>query len=112
MNEHTKHQIIRDATGAPVFAVVPYDEYLDLVDRRDREVTIPHAVVKATVLDDKSLVKAWREYKKLSQKEVATRMGVSQAAYSQMEKADAKLQLKTIERIAAALDVLPEQLME
>lgn len=71
---------------------------------------IPQAVVEGHILEGQSLVFAWRSYKGLSQQEVAARMGISQSAYSQMERAEAKLRLTTIRKIAAALEISPEQL--
>jgi len=51
MNKHTKHQIITDKGGNPAFAVIPYTEYLALVDHDsndyDEDVFIPHEVVRA-----------------------------------------------------------------
>lgn len=37
-------QIIRDTSGNPLYAVVPFDEYQALLDA-DSRVTIPHEVV-------------------------------------------------------------------
>ena len=68
-----------------------------------------HEVVEIHAIEGKSLVRAWREYKKLSQREIAGRMKMSQAAYSQMEKPEARLKA-TLEKIARALKVDIEQL--
>lgn len=56
-----------------------------------------------------SAVRAWREYLRLTQAEVAARMGVSQAAYAQMESAK-RPRKATLARIAAALGIDVEQL--
>ena len=111
MKEHTDHQIINH-DGKPMFAVIPYDEYTDLIERRDRELTIPHEVVRKTVIDEKSRVRAWREYKGLKQSEMAERLGITQAAYSQMEKPHANLRTSTLARIAETLEIHIEQLVE
>jgi len=111
MKEHIKHQIL-DHDGTPMFVVIPYDEYLDLIERWDRELTIPQEVIEKTVLEEKSKMRAWREYKKFSQKDVAERMNVSQAAYSQMEKPGANLRRTTLKKIADALGIHVEQLIE
>ena len=76
------------------------------------EATIPNDVVERMVMGGKSIIRAWREHLKLSQKEVAGRMGVTQAAYSQMEKAPDKLRRDTLEKIAQALGVSHDQLSE
>jgi DNA-binding Xre family transcriptional regulator len=112
MNEHIEHQIIEGRDGKPLFAVIPYKEYKELIDRRDREVTIPHKVVGLNVIEGKSMVRAWREYKKITQKEMAAKMEISQAACSQMEKPDANLRRSTLEKIASALDISVDQLTE
>lgn len=111
MNALTDHQII-EKNGEPLFVLVPYEEYLSLMQEKTAGPTIPHEVVERHILEEKSLVRAWREYKGLSQQEMAERMGVSQSAYSQMEKPDASLRQTTLEKIAAALDLHPDQLQE
>jgi len=55
------------------------------------------------------LVRAWREYLKLTQAE-ADRMGISQAALSQMEAGGKRLRKATLEKMAAAMDIRIEQL--
>lgn len=67
-------------------------------------------MVEKSVVEEKGLVRAWREYKGISQAEMANRMKITQAAYSQMEKPKARLRKTTLARIAAALGVDIEQL--
>ena len=64
------------------------------------------------MIDGKSLPRAWREHLGLTQKEVAARMGISQAALSQIEAPESKPQRATLEKLAAALDVSLEQLTD
>ena len=106
MSALTDIQTIKGADGHPAFVVVPYAEYM----RRfaHEEGLIPHEVVSATV-DGASPMKAWREYLGLTQAEVAVRLGVSQAAYSQTEAA-ARPRKATVARVAAALRLAVEQL--
>lgn len=112
MNTHIRHQIIED-NGHPLFVLVPYKEYLSLIDEASGEdVAVPLAVSKAANMEDKSLVRAWREYKGLSQADVAKRLGVSRPAYAQMEEKGANLRTTTMHRLAAALEVRWEQLQE
>lgn len=73
-------------------------------------ITIPHEVVERHILGEVNLICAWREYKRFSHQDVAGKMGISQSAYSQMEKSDANLRQSTITRLAPALEILPEQL--
>lgn len=102
------HQII-EKDGKPLFVLVPYDEYLSMVEQ-DETVTVPQAVVEKHILESMSLVRAWREHLGLSQQEVAEKLDISQSAYSQMEKTDANLRRITVHKIARALGILPEQL--
>jgi transcriptional regulator with XRE-family HTH domain len=46
----------------------------------------------------------------LSQKEVAAKMGITQAALSQMESGEKKLRKITFEKLAGALEINVEQL--
>ena len=111
MKEHIEHQIIRN-NGKPLFAIVPYDEYTALMDLRDRKTTLPHEVVGASVVEGKSMIRAWREYKTISQKEMAKLLGISQAAYSQMEKPGVRNHFATLRKIAHALDIQVDQLTD
>ena len=109
-NVHIKHQII-EKNGTPLFVLVPYDEYIASLQKQE-VVYFPHEVVERHAIEGKSLVRAWREYKGLSQKLLAGKLGISQSAFSQMEKAGASLRRSTLERIAAALEVRVEQLTD
>jgi DNA-binding XRE family transcriptional regulator len=112
MNAPIRHQIIED-NGQPLFVLVPYAEYVSSLNRETAETfAVPLAVSKAANLEDKSLVRAWREYKGFSQAEMAERMGISRPAYAQMEAKDANLRATTVHRLAVALDVQWEQLCE
>ena len=110
MNARIKHQVIKE-NGRPLFVLVPYQEYLHLTGV-DEDISIPLAVSMAANLEDKSLVRAWREYKGLSQAEVARRMGISRPAYAQMEEKGANPRGTTISRLAEALGVRREQLRD
>jgi len=95
--------------GEPEYAVLPYREYLALVAG---EATTPHAVVERHITGDVSLIKAWREHKGLTQKEVAAKLGMTQAAIAQIEKNGSRPHKGTLARIASALEIKPELLME
>jgi len=96
--------------GKPLYVLVPYEEYLGLTHYKEEKVYIPHEVVEKHLLEEKSLVRDWREYKGLSQGEMAKRMGISQAAYSQMERSGSRLREATRERIAGAMEIASKQL--
>jgi DNA-binding XRE family transcriptional regulator len=98
--------------GQPAFAVVPYSDYLALMQSTQKvDPTIPHAVVGLCVRQRISLLAAWRIHRGLSQSELAEMMGVTQAAIAQMETGDRRLQRRTLQRLADALRVVPEQLV-
>ncbi|MDR0827387.1 MAG: type II toxin-antitoxin system prevent-host-death family antitoxin [Desulfovibrio sp.] len=115
MNAHIDHQIIKQ-NGKPVFVVIPYDDYVDIMEgtgsRPDEEVTLPHEVVKLSTLGGLSLVRAWREHLGLTQGEVARRMGISQPAYARIENKDTQPRIATCKRLAEALGIAWDQLTD
>jgi DNA-binding XRE family transcriptional regulator len=113
MSIPTKHQVI-EKDGVPLYVLVPYDEWVATskrIKKNSAKTYLPQAVVEKTAVDGKSLVRAWREYKHMSQKDVAERLGITQAAYCQLEKSEGTMRGSTIRKIAAALDVTEEQLI-
>ena len=106
MNVNTDVQIIVQE-GCPAFVVIPYNDYIRM--RRpfvpDDGESVPNDVVWLTIDKGYTLVRAWREYLGLTQKEVAEKMGITQAALSQMESGEKKLRKATLEKLAAALGV-------
>jgi ribosome-binding protein aMBF1 (putative translation factor) len=109
MNIPTNIQTINQ-DGKPAFAVIPYKDFLRLV--KAERPTIPHKVVGIVIKKGYTLVRSWREYLGLTQKEVAKRMGITQAALSQMESGEKVLRKETIKKLAAALNIKMEQLQE
>ncbi|WP_218057401.1 helix-turn-helix domain-containing protein [Gilliamella sp. WF3-4] len=73
------------------------------------ETDVPSEVVNMVFDNNYSPVQAWREYLKLSQVEVANKIGISQSAYSQYEKSQ-KLRKVTRIKITEALQIKLEQL--
>lgn len=112
MSTHTDIQIIKQ-NGRPAFVVIPYDEYIKAFPDKPwnpGKDLIPHEVVGMTIKKGFSPAHAWREYLGLSQKEVAKKMGITQAALSQMESGEKKLRKATMEKLAVALGINVEQL--
>ena len=107
MNVRTNFQTILGADGKPAFVVMPYSEFLKL-SGTFRPGMIPHAVVSAAV-DGKPMLQAWREYLKLTQAELAERMGITQAGYAQIEAAK-RPRKATLLKAADALGITLEQL--
>ncbi len=108
MNARTDFQTILGEDGKPAFMVVPYALF-QRMSGGFTPGTVPNAVVGMAFDDGMSPVKAWREYLRLTQAEVAARMSVSQAAYAQMESAK-RPRKATLAKIAAALGLEVEQL--
>ena len=106
----SEHQVIKAPDGSPLYALVPWDEYRAVFGDGGDEVVIPLEVSKLANLGGKSLARAWREHLGLTQEEVARRMGLSRAAFAQMEAPDARPRVATLKKIAAALGVAWEQI--
>ena len=106
MNVPTDIQMIKGPDGSPAFVVMPYSLFVERYAHG--EGFIPNDVVSATV-DGTTPMKAWREHLRLTQAEVAGRLGVSQAGYAQMEGA-ARPRNGTLVRVADALGITLEQL--
>lgn len=104
-------QIIKQG-GQPIFAVVPYEQWLSLIDAKAEQVTIPHEVVGIQLMDECSLLAAWRKYKNITQARLAQQIGISQAALSQIERIDSRPQEATLEKIATALAIHIDQLRD
>ena len=102
--------------GKPAFVLVPWEEWNRikplLEAQKARASGIPQEVVEAHVLRGETLIKAWREHLGITQKQLAARMGVSQAAVVKFERSDARLRTPTRKRIAAALGLSEEQVFE
>jgi len=107
MNARIDFQTILGADGLPAFVVLPYAEFRRITQGFTPG-AIPHAVVSAEV-DGVSATKAWREYLHLTQAQVAARMGVSQAAFAQMESAKRPRKV-TLQKVADALGLTLDQL--
>jgi transcriptional regulator with XRE-family HTH domain len=76
----------------------------------DKESTLPLEVSRISILEDKTLAQAWRKHLGLTQDEVSKRLGISQAAYAQMERRENGLGYATRQRLAEAFGIEPEQL--
>lgn len=93
-----RFQTIFNKSGQPEFVVIPYQKFVQLYQQSMPEKQI-------------SRLRACREYRKLTQGELAERLKITQAALSQMEAPGKNLRRKTILKLAEALDVDPEQLL-
>ncbi|GAB4364660.1 MAG: helix-turn-helix domain-containing protein [Methylohalobius sp. ZOD2] len=107
MNEPIKFQTILGPDGKPAFVVIPYEEFRKRYDLEHP--LIPNEVVGMVVEDNLTPIRAWREYLGLTQAEVARRMGVTQAAFAQLETSK-RPRKSTLRRVADALELSFEQL--
>ncbi|MCG8336475.1 MAG: helix-turn-helix domain-containing protein [Proteobacteria bacterium] len=112
MTEHTDTQIILQ-NGKPAFAVIPWDEYQELISKNketDHDVWIPHEVVKRVAIENTTIIKAWREYFELTQKELATKADIAQSALARLEKSNSNPRTSTLKKLAKAMGISLEQL--
>ena len=114
-------QII-EKNGQPEWAVLPYEEYQRLVteaemlqDIRDydevklalvngEEELIPSEVTYA-LLDGENPIRVWREYRGLTQQQVAEAAGISKPYLSQLESGQRKGTAEVLAAVARALNV-------
>ena len=108
MNTRTEFQIIVGQDGKPAFVVVPYEQFRRMKGGFTHG-TVPNDVVNLAFERGMSAMAAWREHFSLTQAEVAGRIGVTQAAYAQMERVK-RPRTATLEKLAAALGLDVEQL--
>ncbi len=114
MTEHTDPQIIMQ-NGKPAFAVIPWNEYQELAKYRvkdESDVWFPQEVVEANAVRGESLIKAWREYFGLTQKALAERAGMKQPALARLESSDLTPRTSTLKKLATALEISVEQLID
>lgn len=112
MCEHEKKSRKR-WNGVPVFAVIPYHEYLKLVSMAgdDDDALIPHEVVELTIKENGNLARDWRIHLGWTQNEVAKRAGISQSAFSQIERTE-NSRSAALEKLARAMGLAISQLTD
>lgn len=101
-------RLMSGADGKSAFVVVPYDQF-----RRMRggfaQGTVPNEVVNLAYEKGVSPMAAWREHFNVTQAEMAARIGITQAAYAQMERVK-QPRKATLDKVAAAMGLEAEQL--
>lgn len=114
MSVHIEPQIIKQ-NGKPAFVVIPWNEYQELlhnqIESDESDVWFPNEVVKANVHGE-SLIKAWREYFKLTQAELATKAGMKQSALARLESNTVNPRKSTLQKLAQAMGITVDQLIE
>jgi DNA-binding XRE family transcriptional regulator len=120
-------QII-ERNGNPEWAVIPYEEYLRLVEEAEMlsdvrdydaamenieqgEELVPSEVVYA-ILDGENPIRVWREYRGYTQKELAESAGISKPYLSQIETGKRTGTTEVLSAIASALDLTIDDIVE
>ena len=114
--------------GKPEWAVLPYEEYLALLEQaeeledirdydaakdeleRGEDELIPAEVVFA-ILDGENPIKAWREFRGLTQQQLADAAGISKPYLSQIETGKRKGSTDILSALAKALKVTLEEVV-
>ncbi len=120
-------QII-EKNGQPEWAVLPYEEYQRLVEETEMlqdirdydevklaitsgtEELIPSEVTYA-LLDGENSIRVWREYRGLTQQQVAAEAGISKPYLSQLESGQRKGTTDVLTAVAKALNVSLDDLV-
>ena len=119
-------QII-ERDGKPEWAILPYEDYLHLIEQaellediwdfdsisaaieRGDEELIPAEVVNA-ILDGQNPIKVWREYRGLTQQQVADAIQISKPYLSQIETGKRTGTTDVLSAIAEVLNISLEQI--
>ena len=113
MKTHINYQTI-DYQGNPAFVLVPWDDFKRIRPLLEgdniRAAGIPQEIVEAHLLRAIPMIRAWRDHIGITQRELAVRIGVSQAAVAKLEKPSARPRRATLEKIAEALGISIEYL--
>lgn len=114
-------QIIKE-NGAPAYAVIPYNDYLQLLEEiedardirdadeararidRGEDEAVPAHVVWELVNSERPL-RVWREYRGLTLQALADQVGISKSYLSQIESGSRSGSANVLKRIAAALNL-------
>lgn len=114
--------------GTPQYAVLPYSDYLLLVEQAEmladiqtydeiksslakgEEELIPASFVNS-IVEGENPIKVWREYRHLTQQQVAERVGISVPYVSQLETSKRKASVMVLKKIASILTVEIEDLI-
>ena len=122
----TKPQTINDDQGNPVFAIIPWrtfqlvstliseislsDEEIYDSAKRSEEESLPIEVANR-LLAEESAVKVFRNYRGLTQKQLAQKVGIHPVYVSQIETGKRTGSAKTLARIAEVLNIDIDELI-
>ncbi|MEZ4863425.1 MAG: helix-turn-helix transcriptional regulator [Caldilineaceae bacterium] len=117
-----------EKNGQIEWAVIPYPEYQKLLDAWEMladiraydeakanietgEELVPSKVAYA-LLDGQNPIRVWREYRALTQQQLAEKIGISKPYLSQLESGKRKGTTDMLKTIAEALQVSIEELVD
>jgi len=120
-------QII-ERNGNPEWAIIPYDEYLRLIEEAEMlddvrdydkaiatieqvEELVPSQVAYA-ILDGENPIRVWREHRQYSQQQLADAAGISKPYLSQIETGKRTGTTEVLSSIANALDLTIDDIVE
>lgn len=114
-------QIIKE-NGKPAFAVVPFNEWVEIVDHFEEmediaeakaisariasgeEETIPHEFVKKLIEKEEHPLRLWRKYRGFTLQALAELVGVTKSALSMIETGKSQPSIKRLKALADALN--------
>jgi DNA-binding XRE family transcriptional regulator len=116
-----------EKNGKPEWAIIPYEEYQRLLEEAEMlqdiqayeeaklsvaqgEELIPSEVTFA-ILDGESPIRVWREYRGMTQQQVAEKAGISKPYLSQLESGQRRGTTEALSAVARALGVSLEDLV-
>lgn len=117
-----------ERNGKPEWAVLPYEDYLQLVEQAEmlqdiqeydrakaelesgKQELIPSEVVFA-LIDGENPVRVWREYRQLTQQQLAEKVGISVPFLSQIEGGKRRASTKVMSALANILRVAVDDLI-
>lgn len=120
-------QVIVDKEGKPEFAVLPWADYQAMIDRVEElqdivdaenvsaaiqagEETFPQELVDRLIRGENP-IKIWREYRGMTAASLASLVGVTSSAISQIESGKRGVSVDLLKKLATALDVDMEDLV-
>jgi DNA-binding XRE family transcriptional regulator len=105
--------------GKPAFVVIPFNEYQKLIEFKNQYMTdeelyievlnkkdeyFPEELVQK-ILNGSNPIKTYREYRGLSQEELALSIGKSKQYISALEKGERNGTITTFKKLSKALDI-------
>jgi DNA-binding XRE family transcriptional regulator len=116
-----------EKNGKPEWAIIPYEDYQRLLEEAEMlqdiqaydeaklsvaqgEELIPSEVTFA-ILDGESPIRVWREYRGMTQQQVAEKAGISKPYLSQLESGRRRGTTEALSAVARALGVSLEDLV-